>query len=173
MKALCERMGDEVSSKWAMPVEVMQALVAAATEDANRALLVGELDLERELRTKAMYYLVCFLIWPRPGEQRMMSLKQIACDAMYPQRAERLKQPPHLCIRLNRPTKKSRSKPVDALIAWHTQAMKPGPMMMNLIQAYKKTGVGLDVSQLSALWDTRQALRTMVPLVCTTYGSTS
>jgi hypothetical protein len=90
MKALCERMGDEVSSKWAMPVEVMQALVALATEDANRALLSGELDLERELRTKAMYYLVCFLIWPRPGEQRMMSLKQIACHAMYPQRAERL-----------------------------------------------------------------------------------
>jgi hypothetical protein len=71
---------------------------------------------------------------------------QIARGAMYPRRAERLKQPPHLCIRLDRPTKKSRSKPVDALIAWHTQTMKPGPMMMNLIQAYEKTGVGLDVS---------------------------
>jgi hypothetical protein len=146
MKALCERMGDEVGSKWAMPVEVMQALVALATEDANGALLSGELDLERELRTKAMYYLVCFLIWPRPGEQRMMSLKQIASDAMYPQRAERLNQPPHLCILLDRPTKKSRIKPVDAVIAWHTLTMKPGPMMMNLIQAYERTGVGLDVS---------------------------
>ena len=51
MKALCERMGDEVGSKWAMPVEVMQALVALATEDANGALLSGELDLEREMRT--------------------------------------------------------------------------------------------------------------------------
>jgi hypothetical protein len=108
MKALCERMGDEISSKWAMPVEAMQALVAAATEDANQALLGGELELERELRTKAMYYLVCFLIWPRPGEQRMISLMQIARGAMYPRRAERLKQPPHLCIRLDRPNKKSR-----------------------------------------------------------------
>jgi hypothetical protein len=70
MKGLCERMGDEASSKWAMPVEVMQALVAMATEEANQALLVGETDRERELRTKAMYYLVCFLIWPRPGEHR-------------------------------------------------------------------------------------------------------
>jgi hypothetical protein len=84
-------MGDEVSSKWVMPVEVMQALVAAATEGANQARLGGELDLERELRTKAMYYLGCFLIWSRPGEQRMISLMQIARDAMYPQRAERLK----------------------------------------------------------------------------------
>jgi hypothetical protein len=113
-----------------MSVEVMQALVASATEDANQAHLKGEADQERELRTKAMYYLVCFLIWPRPDEQRMISLFQIARGAMYPLRAERLKQPPHLCIRLDRPTKKSRSKPVDALIAWHTRTMRPGPVMM-------------------------------------------
>ena len=146
MKGLCERMGDEASSKWAMPVEVMQALVAMATEEANQALREGEADRERELRTKALYYLVCFLIWPRPGEQRMMSLLQIAEDAMYPVRAKRLNQPPHLCIRLNRPTKKSRSKAVDAVISWHTKSMRPGPMMMNLIDVYVRTGVGLDVS---------------------------
>jgi hypothetical protein len=55
MKGFCERMGDEASSKWAMPVEVMQALVAMATEEANQAHLVGEVDQEREFRTKAMY----------------------------------------------------------------------------------------------------------------------
>jgi hypothetical protein len=60
-------MGNETGSKWGMPVEVMQALVALATEDANAARAEGDVDGERELRTKAMYYLVCYLIWPRPA----------------------------------------------------------------------------------------------------------
>jgi hypothetical protein len=76
-------MGNETGSKWAMPVEVMQALVAVATGDASAARTEGDFDQERELRTKAMYYLVCYLIWPRPGEQRMISLRQIAKDLMY------------------------------------------------------------------------------------------
>jgi hypothetical protein len=29
------------------------------------------------------------------------------------------------------------------VIAWHTLTMKPGPMMMNLIQAYESTGVSV------------------------------
>jgi hypothetical protein len=80
IKGITERMGNETGSKWAMPVEVMQSLVAMATEDANAAKAEGDFDQERELRTKALYYLICYLIWPRPGEQRMISLRQIAKD---------------------------------------------------------------------------------------------
>jgi hypothetical protein len=90
-------MGNETGSKWAMPVEVMQSLVTMATEDAGAASAEGDFDQERELRTKALYYLVCYLIWPRPGEQRMISLHQIAKDLMYPLRAERLNKPPPMC----------------------------------------------------------------------------
>ena len=53
------------------------------------------------------------MIWPRPGEQRMISLHQIAKDLMYPMRAERLNKPPHVRVVLSKATKKMRSKPVD------------------------------------------------------------
>jgi hypothetical protein len=110
-------------SKWAVPVEVMQSLVAMATEDANAARAGGDFDQEREVRTRALYYLVCYLIWPRPGEQRMISLHQIAKDLLYPLRAERLNKPPHVRVILSKATKKMRSKPVDAVIAWNTHSM--------------------------------------------------
>jgi hypothetical protein len=112
IKGITERMGNETGTKWAMPVEVMQALVAMATEDANSARAEGDGDGERELRTKAMYYLVCYLIWPRPGAQKMISLRQIAKDLMYPARAERLSTRPHVRVVLSKPTKKMRSRPV-------------------------------------------------------------
>jgi hypothetical protein len=66
IEGITERMGNETGSKWAMPVEVMQALVAMATEDAGAARTECDFDQEREVRTKAMYHLVCYLIWPRP-----------------------------------------------------------------------------------------------------------
>jgi hypothetical protein len=47
---------------------------------------------------------------------------------------------------LSKATKKMRSKPVDAVIAWRTQAMAVGDMMLQLIQMYEETGVGLEVS---------------------------
>lgn len=146
MKGLCERMGNEAGTKWAMPVAVMLALVSMATEDAITANKAGEADRERELRTKAMYYLICFLIWPRPGEQCMITLHQLARDIMYPQRAERLGVDPHIRVLLDQPTKKSRGKSVDALIAWQTQGGIPvGEMLLQLFQIYEDTGVGLEV----------------------------
>ena len=114
VKGMCERMGNEAGSKWAMPVEVMCALVAMATEDAYAAKGAGDSHQERELRTKALYYLVCFLIWPRPGEQRMTKLHQLSRDIMYEQRAKRLGVEPHIRVLLDQPTKKSRGKSVDA-----------------------------------------------------------
>jgi hypothetical protein len=42
--AVCERMGNEAGSKWSMPVEVVLALVAMATEDAIEANKAGEAD---------------------------------------------------------------------------------------------------------------------------------
>ena len=41
MKGLCERMGNEAGTKWAMPVAVMLALVSMATEDAITANKAG------------------------------------------------------------------------------------------------------------------------------------
>jgi hypothetical protein len=38
-------MGNETGSKWGMPVEVMQALVALATEDANAARAEGDVEM--------------------------------------------------------------------------------------------------------------------------------
>lgn len=61
IKGLCERMGNEAGSKWAMPVEVVLAPVAMATGDAADANKAGEVHRERELRTKALYCLICFL----------------------------------------------------------------------------------------------------------------
>jgi hypothetical protein len=147
IKGLCERMGNEAGSKWAMPVEVMCALVAMATEDAYLASKAGDPHRERELRTKALYYLVCFLIWPRPGEQRMIKLNQLSRDIMYEQRAKRLGTEPHIRVLLDQPTKKSRGKSVDALISWRTHSGIPvGEMMLQLFQLYEDTGVGLEVS---------------------------
>jgi hypothetical protein len=47
---------------------------------------------------------------------------------------------------LSKATKKMRSRPVDAVIAWRTQTMAVGDMMAQLIQLYEETGVGLEAS---------------------------
>jgi hypothetical protein len=47
---------------------------------------------------------------------------------------------------LSKATKKMRSRPVDAVIAWRTQAMAVGDIMLQLIQMYEETGAELEVS---------------------------
>jgi hypothetical protein len=90
---------------------------------------------------------VCFLIWPRPDEQRMIKLHQVSRDIMYEQRAKRLGVEPHIRVLLDQPTRKSRGKSVGALISWRTHGGIPvGEMMLQLFQLYEDTGVGLEVS---------------------------
>jgi hypothetical protein len=160
-----------------MPVEVMQALVAAATEDANQARMGGELDLERELRTKARYYLVCFLIWPRPGEQRMISLLQIARGAMYVSAESGTAQAASSLVyspgQTDQEIEDQAGRCVDRMA--HPDH-ETGSMMMNLIQTYEKTGVDLDVSFPycgGTRHTTRQARWSVVPLVRAAHGATS
>jgi hypothetical protein len=82
----------------------------------------------------------------------MIKLHQLARDIMCvpTTHSERtgleLIEPPHLRVLLDHPTKKSRGKSADALIAWHTRGGMPvGDMMPQLFQIYEDTGVGLEV----------------------------
>jgi hypothetical protein len=101
---------------------------------------------EMHARTKALYYLVCFLIWPRPGEQLMTRLDQIARDLVEPERGEMMKVPSHVRIVLSKATKKRRSRTADALISWHTWSGIPmGNMFKELLELHQISGVGINV----------------------------
>ena len=96
---------------------------------------------------EATYVLGCFLLWPRPGEQKMITLRQVAKDICPPALAAVQQTEPHIKFILAAPTKRSRARAVGGVIAWRTwSGLQIGAAFERMILLQARTKQGLDVS---------------------------
>ena len=147
VKAITERMGNETVRCWAMTSSVCMALFDQAIRAHYGAFASGDVESARDRIMEATYVLGCFLLWPRPGEQKMITLRQVAKDICPPALAAVQQTEPHIKFILAAPTKRSRARAVGGVIAWRTwSGLQIGAAFERMILLQARTKQGLDVS---------------------------